>query len=179
VLHRETFGEQMSNRALYYAWGPHQRVTSPSKQMIGLLDLPEDQWSSDILSAGVWTIFPHISIASFRGGGRSIMLSQLFPGETPGESFTTQMYLMEKEPTAEQRAEANQQFKLLEYVVQEEDYATGLRQQKALESGARKFVLFGRNEGGGHRFHRWVDRILETNDQDLNALFRSGEPTSA
>jgi phenylpropionate dioxygenase-like ring-hydroxylating dioxygenase large terminal subunit len=176
VLHRETFGEQMSNRALYYAWGPHQRVTSPSKQMIGLLDLPEEQWGADVLSAGVWTIFPHISIASFRGGGRSIMLSQLFPGETPGESFTTQMYLMEKAPTDEQRLEALQQFKLLEYVVQEEDYATGLRQQKALESGARKHVLFGRNEGGGHRFHRWVDRILETSDQDLNALFRSGNP---
>ncbi len=176
VLHRETFGEQMSNRALYYAWGPHQRVTSPSRQMIGLLDKPEDQWSADILSAGVWTIFPHISIASFRGGGRSIMLSQLFPGDTPGESFTTQMYLMEKAPDDEQRHEALQQFKLLEYVVQEEDYATGLRQQKALESGARKFVLFGRNEGGGHRFHRWVDRILETSDQDLNALFRSGHP---
>jgi phenylpropionate dioxygenase-like ring-hydroxylating dioxygenase large terminal subunit len=179
VLHRETFGEQMSNRALYYAWGPHQRVTSPSKQLVGLLDMPEEQWSSDVLSAGVWTIFPHISIASFRGGGRSIMLSQLFPGETPGESFTTQMYLMEKEPDDEQRLEALQQFKLLEYVVQEEDYATGLRQQKALESGARKFVLFGRNEGGGHRFHRWVDRILETNDQDLNALFRSGDIADA
>jgi hypothetical protein len=86
------------------------------------------------------------------------------------------MYLMEKAPTDEQRLEALQQFKLLEYVVQEEDYATGLRQQKALESGARKHVLFGRNEGGGHRFHRWVDRILETSDQDLNALFRSGNP---
>jgi phenylpropionate dioxygenase-like ring-hydroxylating dioxygenase large terminal subunit len=179
VLHRETFGEQMSNRALYYAWGPHQRVTSPSKQMVDLLDIPEDKWNRDTLSAGVWTIFPHISIASFRGGGRSIMLSQLFPGDTPGESYTTQMYLMENEPDEAQRQEAFKQFKLLEYVVQEEDYATGLRQQKALESGARKEVLFGRNEGGGHRFHRWVDRILETPDDQLNALFRDDQKSEA
>jgi phenylpropionate dioxygenase-like ring-hydroxylating dioxygenase large terminal subunit len=179
VLHRETFGEQMSNQALYYAWGPHQRVTSPSRQMVGLLEKPEAEWSADVLSAGVWTIFPHISIASFRGGGRSIMLSQLFPGDVPGESFTTQIYLMEKAPTDEQRLEAERQFKLLEYVVQEEDYATGLRQQRALESGARKYVLFGRNEGGGHRFHRWVDRIIETPDDRLNDLFRAGDPRGA
>lgn len=124
---------------------------------------------------GVWTIFPHVSIASFYGGGHSIMLSQLFPGEHPGESFTTQYYLMEHPPTAEQTAEANEQFKLLEYVVEVEDYGTGLRQQKALQAGGRDHVLFGRNEGGGHRFHRWVDRLLATDDKDLNALFVSGD----
>ena len=36
----------------------------------------------------------------------------------------------------------------IEYVVREEDYATGLRQQQGLLSGARSHVLFGRNEGG-------------------------------
>jgi hypothetical protein len=112
-----------------------------------------------------------VSIASFRGGGRSIMLSQLFPGESAGESYTTQYYLMEHEPTEAQAAEAREQFKLLEYVVEVEDYGTGLRQQRALKAGGRDHVLFGRNEGGGHRFHRWVDRLLETPDDRLNELF--------
>jgi hypothetical protein len=89
------------------------------------------------------------------------------------------MYLMENEPDEYQKQEAFKQFKLLEYVVQEEDYATGLRQQRALESGARKEVLFGRNEGGGHRFHRWVDRILETPDDQLNDLFRADQKSEA
>lgn len=173
VLHKDTFGPQMSNRALYYAWGPHQRVTSPTQQYVELENAPTDQWPSDLLMAGVWTIFPHISIASFYGGGRSIMLSQLFPGAHPGESFTTQYYLMEKAPTEAQAKEAEEQFKLLEYVVREEDYATGLRQQRALESGARSHVLFGRNEGGGRRFHGWVERIIAANDQELNRLFSS------
>ena len=49
-----------------------------------------------------------------------------------------------------------------------------LRQQQALQTGTMGDVLFGRNEGGGHRFHTWVDRLLETNDEDLNQLFETG-----
>jgi phenylpropionate dioxygenase-like ring-hydroxylating dioxygenase large terminal subunit len=170
VLHRETFGADRSNQALYYAWGPHQHVVAPSRHQ-HLENMSEDQWPSSSMMAGVWTIFPHISIASFDGGGRSIMLSQLFPGEHPGESFTTQYYLMENEPTEEQARQADEQFKLLEYVVEVEDYATGLLQQKALKAGGRDHVLFGRNEGGGHRFHGWVDRLIEAEDKDLNEIF--------
>ena len=174
VLHRETFGPDFSNQALYYVWGPHQRVTSPSRHMVKLQDMPDSEWPMDVLMAGVWTIFPHISIASFDGGGRGVMLSQLFPGENPGESFTTQMYLMETPPSDEQREAAIGQFKLLEYVVEEEDYATGLRQQKALEAGGRDHVLFGRNEGGGQRFHQWVDRLIEADESELNGIFAEG-----
>ena len=171
VLHKDTFGSDISNQAMYYSWGPHQRVTSPSRHMIPIEDIPRDQWGDEVLMAGVWTIFPHISIAGFPGGGRSVMISQLFPGEKPGESYTVQNYLMENEPTEEQAKEAEAQFKLLEYVVQVEDYGTGLRQQKALETGQKDHVLFGRNEGGGQRFHGWVDRIIETDDDGLNSLF--------
>ena len=170
VLHRETFGPTMSNQAMYWSWGPHQRVLSPSRHE-QLNGLPEDQWPTDVLMTGVWTIFPHISIASFWGGGRSVMLSQLFPGETPDESYTTQYYLMEKVPNEEEALQAEQQFKLLEYVVEVEDYATGIRQQRALKAGGRDHVLFGRNEGGGQRFHGWVDRLLQADDTAVKAMF--------
>lgn len=170
VLHRNTIGASASNQALYYPWGPHQRVISPNRQE-DLASVPVEEWPSEVLMVGVWTIFPHISIASFRGGGRSIMLSQLFPGETVDESFTTQYYIMENAPDAEQAQEAEGMFDLLEKVVEDEDYATGFLQQRALKSGGRKHVLFGRNEGGGQRFHAWVDRLLETEDKDLNRLF--------
>ena len=168
VLHRETFGADVSNQAVYRAWGPHQRVTSPTRHMI---DRDESDWKTEELLMGVWTIFPHISIASFYGGGRAVMISQLFPGNEPGESFTTQTYLMEKEPEGEQVQEAQDQFNFLETVVAEEDYKTGLRQQQALEAGALSHVLFGRNEGGGQHFHGWVDRLLETETEDLNKAF--------
>jgi len=176
ILHKETFGPQMPCQALYHAWGPHQRVSSPDPRLAQLAGQPEDQWSDDALLGGVWTIFPHISIATFEGGGRSVMLSQLFPGETPQESFTVQNYLMAQAPDEAQAREAHAQFDLLKYVVEEEDYATGLKQQKALMTGVRDHVLFGRNEGGGHRFHRWLDRIIETDDADLNTLFADATP---
>ena len=170
VLHKNTIGASASNQALYYPWGPHQRVISPNRQQ-DMEDVPVEDWPSEVLMVGVWTIFPHISIASFRGGGRSIMLSQLFPGETVDESFTTQYYLMEEAPDEAQAKEADAMFDLLEKVVEDEDYATGFLQQRALKSGGREFVLFGRNEGGGQRFHAWLDRLLETDDKDLNRLF--------
>ena len=99
------------------------------------------------------------------------MLSQLFPGETPSTSYTIQHYLMEKTPTEEQAEAAKSQFEFLKYVVEQEDYATGIKQQTALESGGKDHVMFGRNEGGGQRFHEWVERLIATPDKDLPGLF--------
>ena len=175
ILHRETFGADMGNRANYYYWGPHAHMGRPDLAFAEFEDLPEEEWPVQNLLNGVWTIFPHISIASFAGGGRSVMISQLFPGATPDRSVTNQIFLMENPPeSAEQEAEAAQQFEFLKYVVQEEDYATGIALQKNLSVGAKKHVLFGRNEGGGQRFHKWVDEILDTSDEDLPKLFQTG-----
>ncbi len=171
VLHKETFGEEMFNQALYYAWGPHQCVRAPTAEVAALSETPEDQWSEEARMAGVWTIFPHVSIASFDGGGRGVMISQLLPGASVEELFTTQIYLTRHPPTDEQRAEVEAQFAFLERVVRDEDYATGLRQQRALKAGGREWVLFGENEGGARRFHQWVDRLLATDDADLAGLF--------
>ena len=102
------------------------------------------------------------------------MISQLFPGETPGTSYTIQNYLMADEPEEADKKAARDQFDFLRYVVQEEDYATGLKQQRALETRAKDYVIFGKNEEGGHNFHRWVDTILETSDEDLPKLFQTG-----
>jgi len=46
-----------------------------------------------------------------------------------------------------------------------------LRQQRALMSRPNAEVIFGRNEGGGHRFHGFVERLLKTEDADLPSLF--------
>src|SRR5262249_9604769 len=157
-----------------------QRVSSPEPSLLKLAESAVDDWPVPALLNGVWTIFPHVSIASFDGGGgRGVMISQLLPGSTPDSSSTVQLYLLEKEPNAEQREAADAQFKLLEFVVREEDYATGLSQQRALQTGLKPYVLFGRNEGGGQRFHRWLERLLATGDDQLEALFSSGAQEAA
>ena len=174
VLHKNTFGEGMSNQANYYAWGPHQRVQAPTRDLEVFETTPEAEWPVEAMLNGVWTIFPHVSIASFDGGGRSVMISRLLPGETVGQSYTTQIYLMEKAPNEAQAKAAHDQFEFLKFVVEEEDYATGLRQQVALKNGGRDHVLFGENEGGAQRFHQWVERLIHTDDDKLEALFAAG-----
>ena len=181
ILHKETFGADMFNRANYFAWGPHQRVAAPlskikgpdDEEAIDLAGLSENDWPDDALMGGVWTIFPHISIATFYGGGvRGAMISQLFPGESVGESFTTQFYVMEQKPNdTEVIAGAHAQFDMLKHVVRDEDYSTGILQHKALQSGMLDNVWFGRNEGGGQTFHRWVADIVATSDSKLTDLF--------
>jgi hypothetical protein len=101
------------------------------------------------------------------------MLSILLPGVDVGQSFTTQIYLSERPLDEPARAQAAKQFAMLEHVVKEEDYDTGLRQQRALASGARDHVLYGRNEGGAQVFHGWVERILAADDAALGRLFPS------
>jgi phenylpropionate dioxygenase-like ring-hydroxylating dioxygenase large terminal subunit len=181
VLHKNSFGRnaQLGNRALYRAWGPHQRLVAPDRAAAALGHLPESEWPDRFALIGVWTIFPGVAIASFDGGGRGVMISHVLPGEQAGHSRTRLIYLMERPPSGEQEAAAVTQFDFLQRVVIDEDYATGLRQQQALKSGALKHVLFGRNESGQAVFHDWVDRILATDDADLNALFRTSNALPA
>jgi len=156
-LHRNSFGPDISNKPIYYSWGAHQRMTSPDPALLELADVPEDEWNLDRMCGGVWTIFPHISFAGGNAGG---LISQLFPGRTPGTSTTIQNYFVAREPSEERRAQAQGVADFLEQVVRDEDYATGLRLQQALETRAKEHIVFGRNEGGGQRFHTLLDGLL-------------------
>ena len=176
ILHKNTFGPNYPNRALYDSWGPHQRVTSPNPKLQALEETPEDDWDVRLLMGGVWTIFPHVSIATFEAGGRGALISQLFPGPDPDTSVTVQNYLLDHEPDDDERVLAAQQADFLEMVVRDEDYFTGNRIQRSVKTGAKREFLFGRNEGGGQRFHGWVDRILATDDADLPSLFGASRP---
>ena len=62
----------------------------------------------------------------------------------------------------------------MQNVVEGEDYFTGFNVQKSLATGAKEFSMFGRNEGGGQLFHRWVNALIETSDEDLPALLENG-----
>jgi hypothetical protein len=108
----------------------------------------------------VWTIFPHVSIAGFPVGTRGMMISQLFPGDTPESSVTIQNFVVTDTPNDELRAEAEERADFFEHVVRDEDYFTGLRIQANLRTGAKREFVFGRNEGGGQRFHRYLDDLL-------------------
>ena len=173
ILHKDTFGPDYSNKAAYDAWGPHQRLLQPDHRILTALDgVPEQEWATADLVTGVWTLFPHVSVAGFEiDGGDGVrqkifMLSALYPGDDVGASRTVQYFLAPFEPTEGQAAAIETRMAFLLDVVRDEDYHTGLRIQKALRTGARDTVLFGRNEAGGQRFHRWVADLVGAADRD-------------
>ena len=183
ILHRASFGPGYSNKAIYDAWGPHQRVTSPDRRFLALDNLPEDDWPADLLTDGVWTIFPHTSVAGFHvgadgvpGGGRMYMISTLFPGDTPDTSRTVQHFLATFELSEQLEGLIEAQKAFLLHVVRDEDYYNGNRIQRAVKTGAKTEFFFGRNEAGGQRFHGWVDRLVAAeSDDDFAQLFVGAE----
>jgi phenylpropionate dioxygenase-like ring-hydroxylating dioxygenase large terminal subunit len=173
ILHRNTFGPDGSNKAIYNVWGPHQRMSRPDPTLLELKNIPEDDWDIDATVGGVWTIFPNVSMAIYRG--KSILLSQLFPGPTPDLSTTVQSYFLAEPPEDEEAAaKAEKHADFLAMVVRDEDYSTGFGIQTAISTGAKQSFVFGRNEGGGHRFHSWVERLINTDDQELGSILASG-----
>ena len=93
------------------------------------------------------------------------MISQLFPGDTPDTSFTVQNFLAAEDPTDEQKEALAKQMEFLLHVVRDEDYFTGRRIQRALKTGTKSHVMFGRNEAGGQRFHGFVDDLIAAEDE--------------
>jgi nitrite reductase/ring-hydroxylating ferredoxin subunit len=175
ILHKNTFGPDMSPDALFHRVGPHQRVTGPRGNWAKLEGRPTSEWPESVLTGGVWSVFPHGSIAGFEINGHKIyQVARVFPGATADESVTYLDFISTAPKTDEFIAAANKQIAFLENVVRDEDYATGLKIQRTVKTGAKKVLHFGRNEGGAQYVHGWLDALLVTADEDLNELFRNG-----
>jgi phenylpropionate dioxygenase-like ring-hydroxylating dioxygenase large terminal subunit len=159
ILHRDTLGvDVMGNVMTWDAWGPHQRVAFARRITPELRDIPPADWTPAKHVGFVHTVFPHVSVAG--NGGRGAMVSQLIPGPTPDRSLTIQTHVIAKDATEDERAATLERVDFLEWVVNEEDYKTGLGIQSALASGANTEFIFGRNEPGNQTFHRWVDDLI-------------------
>ncbi len=179
VLHRETFGPDRSNRAFYFAQGPHQRVIAPQARpgpaspddLYALGHVPGADDPMDPLLMGEWILFPGVSINTFYPNGqRAVLLSVVMPGAEVGASTTTQTFLAEAAPDDATRAMMDDLGAFLAHVVGDEDLPTSAFQQKALGTGMMGDVYFGRNEGGLQHFHGWLDRLIAAAEADLPAL---------
>ncbi|WP_221794446.1 aromatic ring-hydroxylating oxygenase subunit alpha [Aquisediminimonas sediminicola] len=168
VLHRNTFGNKISNLAEYFYYGPHQRLglVSTDEHVLEQDDLaslahqPQEEWPLDTLLFGEWIIFPNVSINCFYKGGRGVIISQIFPGRTAEESITVQMFLHEKKPEGELLHDARAMSDFLGHVVSEEDLPMSRDQQQVFASGLLPKVQLGRNEGGVQHFHHWLDLFV-------------------
>jgi phenylpropionate dioxygenase-like ring-hydroxylating dioxygenase large terminal subunit len=183
VLHRQTFGEDISPDGFFHQLGPHQRITGPRGKWLAYADRPEEDWPMDLLTTGIWSIFPHGSIAGFEiDGGTLWQVARIFPGDTPETSVSHLDYVSLTPPSPAFQAAVDRQIDFLVHVVRDEDYATGLDIQRTVRTGAKTEFVFGRNEGGAQHVHCWIDRVLATPDDELDELFRSartGVPATA
>jgi phenylpropionate dioxygenase-like ring-hydroxylating dioxygenase large terminal subunit len=172
ILHKDTFGPTYNNKTINDAWGPHQRNVQPDERYLVFEGMAEDDWPVSKMVAGVWTIFPHVSIAAFDADGKLYMVSQLFPGDTPETSVTVQHFLAVDAPDGDRQNLIDKQMGFLLHVVRDEDYYTGNRIQRAVKTGAKTEFVFGRNEGPCQRFHGWVDQLVAADTEaDTADLF--------
>jgi len=179
VLHRETFGPERSNRAFYFAQGPHQRVIAPQGRpgtvapddLYALGRLPAADEPVDPLLMGEWILFPGTSINTFYIAGiRCVLVSIVVPGADVGTSTTTQTFIAEHAPDEAALTAMKEMSAFLAHVVGDEDLPTSAFQQKVMGTGLVGDVCFGRNEGGLQHFHRWLDRVIAADDAALPSL---------
>lgn len=187
VLHKESFGTNISNQALHYFWGPHQRLIQPTYQhrdipahasLFAQQTQPEEQWSDLALMLGEWIIFPNVSINLFFDGSLGIILSQVLPGVDVNESVTIQTYLTAEALQGDAREAAQQRADFLAHVVGTEDLPTSADQAANMASGLQNDVIVGCNEAGIQHFHFWLDKVMSTNDS-LEKTFRFASDWSA
>ena len=179
VLHRETFGPERSNRAFYFAQGPHQRVIAPQGRpgesapddLYAFARVPTAGEPVDPLLMGEWILFPGTSINTFYIAGiRCVLLSIVVPGAEVGRSTTTQTFLAETVPNDPARSAMRDMTAFLAHVVGDEDLPTSAFQQQVMGTGLVGTVRFGRNEGGLQHFHRWLDTVIAADDVTLAEL---------
>ncbi len=168
-LHPKTIAVfSQSNVLTYDAFGPHQRIGFAHHDILPVAGKPAPERRLNDGLTVIRTLFPHVSFAVRHGEGGVVSL--LFPGESHDRSVTTQVFLAAKAPeTEEERVLFAARTKMLHDVVKDEDYKTVDGVQAGLASGAIPDVIFGRNELGNQRLHRWIAHYSQENPDPAHA----------
>lgn len=161
AAHSETVAPRTySNLMKYDFFGPHMRIAWAQKSIDELRSIPREEWGRRENRGYDFTrtIFPNMSIFLAPEMGQ---IAQLLPGPGPAENRTILSYVCRNAPADDEaRAQVEEMCRFFGDVTQDEDYLLGRTIQKGLESGAKDYVTFGRNEVGNQHFHRWLDHYV-------------------
>jgi phenylpropionate dioxygenase-like ring-hydroxylating dioxygenase large terminal subunit len=152
TVHKNTFATiARSNCTVFDAFGPHHRLVFPLNGISGLDTVPEDQWDPLQNMVVIYALFPNIVISATIANGE---LFRVYPADTPGHSITVHQNSTPLDLSDESVAAGAQAvFDYAHSTVRDEDYALVEKLQANLESGARRHLVFGRNEPGLHHRH--------------------------
>jgi len=169
VLHKNTLGNVLyANVQCYDTYNRNHRMMLCSKEIDRFRQLPTSEW--DILKATtpVYYLFPNIQlIPSGRITGlpqdllSGATLVRIYPNkENPHESFSQISFYTNPAIPDEFRMEMSQRLTGFSEIIRDEDYAAAATSHKGAMSGAREYVLFGRNEPALHHYHNTYNEIL-------------------
>lgn len=179
-VHPQTVGKHtVANLMLHDSYGPHQRIVFARHELANLVGVPESEWGDPseyirIIHSG----FPNLSISGVLGD--HALVSQVYPGPTMDATVTRQTVLSARVPTTPEERDASAAFsEMVLTAVRDEDYVVGARVQRALESGANRSFLFGRNEIALQHYHAWVARMATPTPSGPPVDFGVGERRTA
>jgi nitrite reductase/ring-hydroxylating ferredoxin subunit len=154
----------IGNLLVHDTYGPHQRLVMGRRNLGELEAVPESEWNSLERLRLIHSIFPNMSISGILGD--HCLVSQIRPGDNPGETITRQTILAAKAPGTPEEIEKSTTFsKMAETAVAKEDYPVGFGIQAGLASGANTRFLIGRNEPGIQHYHCMVEKfVAESSD---------------
>ncbi|OBF08214.1 (2Fe-2S)-binding protein [Mycobacterium sp. ACS4054] len=164
TVHQQTFATiARSNCTVFDAFGPHHRLIFPLNTILGLDEVPEEQWDPFHNMVVIYALFPNIVLSVTIANGE---LFRIYPGDRPGRSITVHQNSTPLDLSDESVAAGAQAvFDYAHATVRDEDYRLVEGLQANLESGAREHLLFGRNEPGlQHRHNAWAQALAKIRD---------------
>ncbi|MFM7786500.1 MAG: SRPBCC family protein, partial [Gammaproteobacteria bacterium] len=158
-VHGRTVGKHtVGNLLVWDTYGPHQRLVFGRRTLGELSEAPGSAGEAEQHIRRIHSVFPNLSISGILGD--HCLVSQVFPGPTPETTVTRQTVLCARAPQTAQEREAAELFSAMTLqAVRDEDYRIGFGIQAAIESGANREFLFGRNEPALQHYHQWVARL--------------------
>ncbi|MGK0170612.1 MAG: nitrite reductase/ring-hydroxylating ferredoxin subunit [Gammaproteobacteria bacterium] len=146
VLHRETVAPIFfSNLCLFHPFSPHLRETIARRSIVGLKDLPTEQWDLVTHSAIVYVLFPNTVLIM---QADHVETWRVYPHPTdPNKcSMYLDFYIPEPATTERAREHWDRNMDLTIRTVVEEDFPTSEGMQSGFHCAAQSEVTYGRNE---------------------------------
>jgi nitrite reductase/ring-hydroxylating ferredoxin subunit len=166
-LHAKSFLPYIfNNMAMIDIYGQHLRLCTPIRGIEQFTPPATPTWDPNVYVQHSFMIFPNLqlSFGAVPSGSDPIhrlLVSQVFPGNDPGTSYTIQRIMSSRDVRGTAHEEEVGAFaRLALTTVREEDYPATRQIQKTLRSGANTHFTFGRNEIAVQQLHRFLETIL-------------------
>ena len=160
-LHTDSIAQMAySNLGTYHQYGRNHAMGSATLSITELESISEEDWQPRAYTSHVHYLFPNSVIFVVEDHFQTWRVYPL----SPDRSVVYHSMVLPHAPgSAEQRAEYDAYFQMINDVAVTEDYTLVDRIKRGLDSGVKRQVLLGRNEPGVQNMHRQIHDVLGMN----------------